>query len=95
MMRILLAFGLAVAIGCKGVEPIGPFAKMKGNPTPKAKPKKELDSPPPPVAVPAVKPTPPMNLIDPYEVSPENPQAAIQRLRNELEADQRVFRPRR
>jgi hypothetical protein len=36
-----------------------------------------------------VKPTPPMNLIYPDEVSPENPQAAIQRLKNELEADQK------
>jgi hypothetical protein len=28
-----------------------------------------------------------MNLIYPDEVSPENPQAAVQKLRNELESD--------
>jgi len=89
MMRIALALALACLIGCKGVEPIGPFAKMKGTSAPKGKLAKEKDSPPPPVTVPAVKPTPPMNLIYPDEVSPENPQAAIQRLKNELEADQK------
>jgi hypothetical protein len=89
MMRIVLALALACLIGCKGVEPIGPFAKMKGTTAPKRKPAKEKDAPPPPVTVPAVKPTPPMNLIYPDEVSPDNPQAAIQRLRNELEADQK------
>jgi hypothetical protein len=89
MMRILLALGLAIAIGCKGVEPLGPFAKMKGTSAPTAKATKEQETPRPPVTVPAVKPSPPMNLIYPDEVSPENPQAAVQRLKNELEADQK------
>lgn len=89
MMRILFALALATAIGCKGVEPLGPFAKIKGPSAPKTKPTNGQDTPPPPVTVPAVKPTPPMNLIYPDEVSPENPQAAVQRLKNELEADQK------
>ena len=88
MTRLILALGLAAAIGCKGVEPLGPFAKMKSTVASKGKPIKEKDTQPP-VTVPAVKPTPPMNLIYPDEVSPENPQASIQRLKNELEADQK------
>jgi hypothetical protein len=87
MTRIGLALALVTLIGCKGVEPLGPFAGMKG--APKAKPAKEKEGAPAPVTVPAVKPTPPMNLIYPDEVSPENPQAAVQKLRNELEADQK------
>jgi hypothetical protein len=89
MTRIVLALGLAIAMGCKGVEPIGPFAKMMGASPTKLKPVKEKDASPAPVTVPAAKPTPPMNLIYPDEVSPENPQGAIQRLKNELDADQK------
>ena len=87
MTRVILGIGLALVIGCKGVEPVGPFAnKMNGLKKASAK---EKEGPPPPVTVPAAKPTPPLNLIYPDEVSPENPQASIQRLRNELEADQK------
>jgi len=89
MTRIALALGLAILAGCKGVEPLGPFANMKGTATTKPKPAKDKDSAPPPVTVPAAKPTPPINLIYADEVSPENPRAAIQRLKNELEADQK------
>jgi hypothetical protein len=87
MIRIILGLGLLFAIGCKGVEAVGPFAN-KMQPA-KGNSKKENDSPSPPVTVPAVKPTPPMNLIYPDEVSPENPQASIQKLKNELESDQK------
>jgi hypothetical protein len=88
MTRVVLGICLTVALGCNSVEPIGPFAKM-GGPAPKGKAAsaRDKDAPPPPVTVPAVKPTPPMNLIYPDEVSPENPQASIQKLKNELEAD--------
>jgi hypothetical protein len=89
MTRLGLAMTLAMVVGCKGVEPIGPFAKMKGSSPAKARRVKDADSPAPPVTVPAVKPTPPINLIYPDEVSPEDPQAAIQRLKNELEADRK------
>lgn len=89
MTRIVLGLGLAFALGCQGVEPIGPFAKMMGPSPVKAKAVKNKDFSPAPVSVPAVKPTPPMNLIYPDEVSPENPQGAIQRLKNELDADQK------
>ena len=62
-LLLVLALALASLIGCKGVEPIGPFAKMKGTSAQKRKSEKEKDAPPPPVTVSAVKPTPPMNLI--------------------------------
>jgi hypothetical protein len=84
---IILGIGLTLVIGCKGVvERTGPFASKNGSSS-KAKAAQEKDAPPPPVTVPAIKPTPPMNLIYPDEVSPENPQASIQKLKNELEAD--------
>jgi hypothetical protein len=90
MTRIILGICLAAAMGCTGVQPVGPFANKMGSLSgPKGKAAKETDSPPPPVTIPAVKPTPPMNLIYPDEVSPENPQASIQKLKNELESDQK------
>lgn len=90
MTRLILGVCLATAIGCNSVQPIGPFAnKMKGSSKTQGKEAKDKDNPPPPVNVPAVKPTPPMNLIYPDEVSPENPQASIQKLKNELESDQK------
>ena len=88
MTRFILGIGLALAIGCTSVQPVGPFAnKMGGTSGMKTKTAKDTDSPPPPVTVPAVKPTPPLNLIYPEEVSIENPQATIQKLKNELETD--------
>jgi hypothetical protein len=86
-MRFILGIGLATAIGCTSVQPAGPFANKMGSSPAKSKPAKDKDSPLPPVTVPAVKPTPPLNLIYPDEVSAENPQASIQKLRNELETD--------
>ena len=41
------------------------------------------------MTVPAVKPTPPLNIIYPDEVSPENFQTSIQKLKNELETDRK------
>ena len=88
MTRFILGIGLAMAIGCTSVQPVGPFAnKMGGSTEAKTKAGKDKDNPPPPVTVPAVKPTPPLNLIYPDEVSSENPQASILKLKNELETD--------
>jgi hypothetical protein len=93
MTRLLFGLGLAAAIGCGTVQPVGPMAKMMGDKPigakAKAKTVKDKDAPPPPVTVPAVKPTPPLNLIYPDEVLPENPQASVQKLMNELEADRK------
>jgi hypothetical protein len=94
MTRLLFGLCLAAALGCGTVQPVGPLAKMMGNAPigakgKAAKEKADKDTPPPPVTVPAAKPTPPLNLIYPDEVLPENPQASIQKLVNELEADRK------
>jgi hypothetical protein len=90
MSRLLAASLLTIAVGCTNVQPIGPFAdRMGGSPASRGKPGKEPDGPPPPVTVPAVKPTPPLNIIYPDEVSSENIQASVQKLRNELETDRK------
>jgi hypothetical protein len=93
MTRLILGLLLSSAIGCSGMQPVGPFAdKLGSSPIkPKGKPGKDTDkdAPPPPVTVPAVKPTPPLNLIYPDEVLPENPQEAVYRLMSELEADRK------
>ena len=90
MTRAILGIGLMFAIGCTSVQPIGPFAnRMGGTSKASGKMAKDKEGPPSPVTVPAVKPTPPMNTIYPDEVSPENPQASIQKLKNELESDQK------
>jgi hypothetical protein len=90
MTRILAALTLSIAVGCTNVQPIGPFAdRMRGSPAGRGKPAKDSDGPPAPVTVPAVKPTPPLNIIYPDEVTPENIQASIQKLKNELETDRK------
>ena len=92
MRCLTLGFLMAAVIGCKGIEPVGPLAGMWGKDSPNAsakpsKEKKSKDGPPPPVTVPAVKPTPPLSYIYPDDVEPENVHEAVQKLRNELEAE--------
>jgi hypothetical protein len=89
MTRLLLALALAVGlVGCTSLEPAGPFAK-KGV---KSSQGKELESnlPPQPVTVPPVKPTPPVNWVDPSDVALD-PYAASEKLAGELEADQKTI----
>jgi hypothetical protein len=93
MTRLILGLGLAFAIGCTSIQPVGPLAgKMGGTSGAKGKADKDKDAPLP-VTIPAVKPTPPMTLIQPDEVMPDNPQAAAQKLQNELEADGKSITP--
>ena len=92
MKALTLGLFVIAVIGCKGVEPVGPLAKMWGTDAPKSPPKaaKEKDAkdmPPKPVTVPAVKPTPPLNYIYPDEVTPENLQESVQKLKTELDAE--------
>ena len=94
MTRLIFGLCLVATIGCGSVQPVGPMAKMLGDKpiggNGKAdKAKADKDAPPPPVTVPAVKPTPPLNLIYPDEVLSENPQASVQKLVNELDADRK------
>lgn len=88
MTRLILGISLAVVVGCNSIQPVGPFANKLGNTAgTKSKAGKEKDNPAPPITVPAVKPTPPSNFIYADEVSAENPQASIQKLKNELDTD--------
>jgi len=93
MTRLILGLALAAAIGttigCANIRPVGPLAKYASPAGPKADKDKDKDknAPPEPVTVPAPKPPPPVTLVYPDEVLPENPQASLQMLRRELEAD--------
>ncbi|MBA2227099.1 MAG: hypothetical protein WHU94_03445 [Thermogemmata sp.] len=69
--------------GCTHVRPVGPFAARWSIPSSQA------SSPPSPVTVPAPRPTPPMNLVAADDVLPDNPYAAVAKLKSELEADRR------
>jgi hypothetical protein len=90
MTRLILGLTLAATIGCTNIQPVGPLAGKWGNSSgAKGKAAKDKDIPPEPVTVPAPKPPPPVTLVYPDEVLPENPQAALQKLMNELDADRK------
>lgn len=84
MTRLLTALTLATAIGCTGIQPVGPLAKKDG---PSGKPGQDA-APTEPISVPAVKPTPPLSLVTPEEVD-RDPHVAAQRLMAEFEADRK------
>ncbi|MCS7021584.1 MAG: hypothetical protein NZ703_07735 [Gemmataceae bacterium] len=69
--------------GCTNVRPVGPLAERWVTRT------STVESPPPAVTVPAPRPTPPMNLVAADDVLPDNPYAAVAKLKSELEADRR------
>ncbi len=73
---------LASPTGCTGLRPVGPLAErwMADN-------LRQSAATPQTVTVPAPRPTPPTNLVAPDDVLPDNPQAAIAKLKSELEAD--------
>jgi hypothetical protein len=90
MTRILLATILAAGlVGCTSFQPVGPLAQKGGGKAPKGK-ELEPDLPPQPATVPAVKPTPPVNWVDPSDVALD-PYSAREKLAGELEADQRTI----
>jgi hypothetical protein len=92
MTRFILGLTLAAAVvGCTSFQPVGPLSKG-GAPAPKGGKAKDPDRdlPPEPVTVPAVKPTPPVNWVDPGDVS-DDPHAAAQQLMREFEADQKTI----
>jgi hypothetical protein len=94
MRTLLLALSLGVVIGCTGIQPVGPMAKMMGVP-PGGKAGlgqgKDKDEPPEPVTVPAVRPTPPLNTTGPEDVNPDDPYLAVGKLQQELEADRQTI----
>ncbi|MBA4062232.1 MAG: hypothetical protein C0501_00735 [Isosphaera sp.] len=85
---LLLAAALAAVVGCTGIRPVGPLAKMADGP--KSVPLKDRDASEP-SPVPAVKPTPPSNTIGLEDVTPDDPNAAARRLTQELDADRRTI----
>lgn len=81
-----LFFGVALLSGwgCMNIQPVGPMAKMmpaKAKPADPSEP--QLVTPP--------KPTPPASLIQPSDVTDDNPSVAAQRLMSELEADRKTM----
>jgi hypothetical protein len=83
LRTLLLIVVVGGEMGCGHVRPVGPFADRWARSTPPASP------PPSPVTVPAPRPTPPMNLVAADDVLPDNPYAAVAKLKSELEADRR------
>lgn len=88
MRTLLLALPLAAAVGCTGIQPVGPLAKTAAAPPGKGRDK---DEPPDPVTVPAVRPTPPLNTTGPEDVDPRDPYLAVGKLQQELEADRQTI----
>lgn len=82
LTALILAMASASGSGCMHVRPVGPLAD-KWAPTAQSAP------PPATVTVPAPRPTPPMNLVAADDVLPDNPYAAVAKLKSELEADRR------
>jgi hypothetical protein len=94
-MRTLLAGLLLLGgLGCTNVQPIGPMAKwqQKKGHLPAAG-KADRDAAPEPVTVAAQRPTPPAVLITPGEVTADSSAADVQKLKNELEYDQKTALP--
>ena len=91
MTRFLLGVALATAIGCTGIQRVGPLAgKSGGSSLSKSAGKdldKDFDEPPGPVTVAAPKPPAPTTFVTSDEVTPDNPQVTVAKLRSELEAD--------
>ncbi len=84
---------LLAAIGCTQFQPIGPLAgALKAKP-PAAPPVESQihQGPPTPTIVSAPKPVPPAMLIIPEDVSANNPNAAAQKLEDELTYDNKTI----
>lgn len=82
MKTLLFSLVLLAGVGCMNIQPVGPMAKMmpgKARPSEASEP--QLLTPP--------KPVPPASLIQPSDVTNENPHAAAQRLMSELDADRK------
>ena len=94
MTRLLCGMILSAAVvGCTGFQPVGPLAKpghAPGKSVGKTDKPKDTDLPPEPITVPAVKPTPPVNWVDPTDVSID-PHGSAEKLMREYEADQKTI----
>jgi len=88
MTRILFGFVLTAAMGCTGIQAVGPLAKSSdsnGGLT-----SKDKSTPPPePIVIPAPTPAPPKCLVRPEDVTADNVDIIKQNLSAELEADRK------
>lgn len=89
MTRLLFGLALMVAIGCTGIQPVGPLAK-KGSSSGDSKSDKDA-GPPDPVVIPAPTPNPPKCLVHPEDVTEENVEFIRQQLLAEFEADRKTM----
>jgi hypothetical protein len=91
MIRLSFSLLLAAGIGCTNIQPMGPMARMMGKsgvPAKDAKADKDEVSSEP-ITIPAPKPTPPLCLVKPEDVSAENTESVAQQLESEFAADQK------
>lgn len=79
---------LAPLVGCTGIHPVGPMAKVLPQPAPKPAPAAPKGGAPSAAAKPpAVLPTPPTALVAPDDVTAANAHALAAKLTEELDAD--------
>ncbi|HUR53765.1 MAG TPA: hypothetical protein VMZ71_06520 [Gemmataceae bacterium] len=84
MKKFLFGLVLVGGVGCMNIQPVGPMAKMM---PPKPKPADPTE----PVLATPPKPVPPASLIQPSDVTNDNPHAAAQKLMSELDADRKTM----
>ena len=90
MTRLTLAFCLlAGAAGCTGFRPVGPLARALPTDPGQSDPAKNTS--PEPIVLAAPQPTPPLNLVDPSDVTATDPYAAAQKLLSEIEGDRKTI----
>jgi hypothetical protein len=91
MTRLICGLVLMVAVGCTGIQPVGPLAKKNGSST--GDPKADKDpGPADPVVIPAPKPTPPACLVRAEDVTSENVEMIKKQLSAEIDADRKSLR---
>lgn len=83
MTRLLFGFILAAAIGCTGIQPVGPLANHKSGGDAKTDPA----SPQEPITIPATAPTPPKCIVHPEDVTEDNVETVRKQLLAEFDAD--------
>ena len=84
MKTLIFGIALVTGVGCMNIQPVGPMAKMMP-------PKPKAADPSEPQVVTPPKPVPPASLIQPSDVTDDNPHAAAQKLMSELEADRKTM----
>ncbi len=92
MIRLLFGLTLLAAIGCTGIQAVGPLAGKKSG-APGGDPKADKDpGPPDPVVIPAPQPVPPACLVRPEDVTAENVEMIKKQFASELDADRKSMK---